>query len=496
MQYRRVRSSRCWSWLVPKALATVAHTRGSEFPFWEDRLPTDGLRNTVSPLGFRCSATTATGLNRVADARMRKNEMNSTTNNPLATEFRNQHLSVSRLRLFEQCELAFYFKYVNKGDTEPRGNAAMFGVVLHAALELTYTWIVNEMYEGLFPIDRLTGFYREAWQTSQLVGVALYQEGLQILRAYAKSHDPVDHMRILAVEKEFNEDVNGYLVNGYIDRIDRLDDDHIVVVDFKSNRNLYTRDELDTDLQMSIYGLVARRLYPWAKRISFSFHMLRHDTSQNTNRTAAEIDDAAGYIVALGKRSEERRSPEDWKPTLNANCSYCDHRRRCPLYAKILASKHEVTKVANWDDFHEVAKKREELHKLAKVLYARKGELDDLIKARLNYEGEFDAGGYHYRYESGGFTKTYDPSDVIRTFDEVGVPPEVTARRVLTVSPEALESLRIATLETLGQDRRRALLLNATIEAIAKSEPNTPRLNSRATKKPFKAANANGKEMK
>ena len=129
--------------------------------------------------------------------------------NPLAIAFKNEHLSVSRLKLFEQCELAFFFKYVSKGDVEPRGVAADFGTCLHAALETLYTWVIREEYEGLFPIDRLVASYKEAWQASELVGVALFQEGLQILRSYAKQYPTVDHMTILDVEREFNIDVGG-----------------------------------------------------------------------------------------------------------------------------------------------------------------------------------------------------------------------------------------------------------------------------------------------
>jgi putative RecB family exonuclease len=400
--------------------------------------------------------------------------------NPFAIAFKNEHLSVSRLKLFEQCELAFFFKYVAKGDTEARGVAADFGTVLHAALELLYRWIVTEEYEGLFPVERLMAYYKEAWQASQLVGVALFQEGLTILRTYAKSHPMVNHFDVIDVEREFNIDVDGFTMNGYIDRVDKVSDDHIVIVDYKSNRNLFTRSELDTDVQMSVYGLAARRLYPWAKRVTFRFDMLRHDTVQPTERTTQEIDDAAGYVAALGKRSEAPRRAEEWRPTLNANCSYCDHRRRCPLYAKILAGGHEVPKVANLADFGEVAAARETLHQLAKVLYAKKGELDDLLKARLAREGEFDAGGYHYRMISGGVTKRFEPSSVIRAFGEVGLSPETVAARVLSVDVDAVERLRVEVIE--GMDRPKALILNATLEGVAQVSPNTQRLDSRALK--------------
>lgn len=398
----------------------------------------------------------------------------------LARAFKNEHLSVSRLKLYEQCELSFYFRYVSKGDIAPRGNAADFGVVLHAALELMYTWIVANEYEGTFPTAELVEFYKQAWQASSLVGVALYQEGLQILRAYAARHRTVDHMTILGVEVEFNIDVGGFTVNGYIDRVDKLGDDHILIADYKSNRALFSKEELETDLQMSVYGLAARKLWPWAKRVSFAFDMLRHDMMQKADRTAEIIDDAAGYVISLGKRSEQPRKEDEWKPQLNGNCSYCDSRMRCPLYTKILAGGHEVTKVANTEDFGEVAATREKLAKLAKVLYARKGELDDLIKAKLAKEGEFEAGGFRYRYISGGSSKVYSPGGVMRAFAKAGVSSADVAKSVLVVDNAALTRFYDEKAKTLPEDA--AIILEATLAGIADAVPNAQRLDSREIK--------------
>lgn len=398
-----------------------------------------------------------------------------------ALAFKNEHLSVSRLKLFEQCQRAFFYRYVSKGAVEGRGNAADFGVVLHAALEIVYRWILDEMHEGLFPVDVLLEGYRAAWSVSGLTGVALYQEGLQILRVYAASHSIVDHMAILDTEREFNVDVGGFVVNGYIDLLEKAGPEHVRVVDFKSNRKLFSQDELETDLQMSVYGLAVRSLYPWAKKVTFVFEMLRHDQRQGTERTAKEIDDAAGYVVALGKRSESLGTREEaWTPTLNSNCSYCDARRRCPEYARALSGQYEVTKVQNTADFAEVAVVRETLAKLAKVMYGKKGELDDLIRAKIDHEGEFEAGGFKYRMISGGSTKTYAPSSVLQTFAGVGMSVEEVARRVLKVDPKAVEVLRLEMLDKL--DRSKGHILTATLEGLAQMDPNAPRLDSREVK--------------
>lgn len=407
------------------------------------------------------------------------------TTNILAKEFRNLHLSVSRLKLLEQCALAFFFRYVDPGPVEPRGEAAAFGTVLHAALELVYRWVVETEYEGAFPLDQLEGAYREAWAAAELTGVALYQEGLDILRTYAKSHATVSHWNILAVEHEFNIEVggslgsgSGFVVNGYIDRVDRIGADHIAIVDYKSNRMLFYEDELQSDLQMSVYGLVAREFWPWAKRVSFVFHMLRHDVHQGTTRSAQAIDDAAGYVATLGRRSED--TSQAWPATLNPNCGYCDSRRRCPTYKAALDGSHEVPKVGKLADFAEVCATREELHVLAKLAYARKAELDDLIKARLAHDGEFTVGAHHYRTINQSRLSYPNPAAVADAFAAAGVSRREVFEKVLVVDKDAVEALRVETTAALATQPAR--LLKATLEAAAERVPLSPKLDSHKVK--------------
>lgn len=400
----------------------------------------------------------------------------------LALEFKNEHLSVSRLKLFEKCPLAFSYQYIDKGEKEPFGGPAMFGVVLHAALELIYLWIRDEEYEGLFPIDQLLVFYKEVWASSRTtLGVGVYQEGLNILRTYAKTHYRVSHWDVIAVEQEFNITVDGFKMNGYIDRVDRIDDETIGIIDYKSNRMLFTKDELENDLQMSIYGLAARALYPWAKYVEFSFHMLRFDEHQNTRRSAQVIDDAAGYVGALGRLTETEK---EFPATKNPTCCYCDHRRRCKTYQEMLRTNppHEFTKLADDASYETIVYERQELAVLAKTAYAKRDALDTLIKARLDREGPHDAAGFHVRTVSGGYAVSYeDPNAVAEVFQEyAGLEPAETLRRVVRVDKDAVIELQKEVKPNL--DRLKTIELDGTLQSIAKRIVNTPRLDIREIK--------------
>jgi putative RecB family exonuclease len=395
--------------------------------------------------------------------------------------FKNEHLSVSRLKKYEECQRSFFFQYVDPDKhshpIEPRGDAASFGSALHVALEVAYKWIVYEEYSGRFPVDVLLDGYRAAWGEAKLVGVALFQEGLDLLRAYARRYPIVDSNDVLAVEREFNIDVGRFTLNGYIDVVERDGPDSIRIVDYKSNRQLFTREELDNDIQMSAYGLAARKLWPWAKRVSFAFEMLRHDVRQPTVRSATEIDDAAGYIISLGERSE---ADTGWEARLNSHCGYCDFRRRCDVYQTALVGEHEVTAIEGATALETLLANRDAAANVAKIAYARKSELDRVIKAKLDVDGEFDAGGFHVRMINASSKSYPDPSVVLRVFASAGLDTAEVAQRVFVVDKKRVEALCEETAGDVGTSR--AIRLKTELEAAIVAVPDTPRLDVRLIK--------------
>jgi RecB family exonuclease len=70
-----------------------------------------------------------------------------------------------------------------------------------------------------------------------------------------------------------------------IDRIDVIDSETVRVRDYKTNRVVFYRDEVNESLQLSLYAVAVRRMYPWVKRVELQFDMLQHDIKLKTSRT-------------------------------------------------------------------------------------------------------------------------------------------------------------------------------------------------------------------
>jgi len=376
------------------------------------------------------------------------------------TSPRNSHLSYSRLSRFETCPLSYQLHYLDKREAEP-GLPLRFGKIVHAVLERLLRELVDDERTGPLSEERAIELFRAAWTAENLVGVEPFQEGLAILRRFVIEQGVVDHRDVLAIEKEFRLPVGPFTVLGYIDRVNWVDDETVEVVDYKTNRMLFTRDEVDSSLQLSLYHVAAQRLWPWAKKVKLTFWMLRHGLKQETTRTPEQLGDALAYVETLGQQTE---SATAFPARLNANCVYCDHRQQCPAYTAALKGQRGII-CADPADLEAVAREREDVARLAKVLYARKEELESILKAQLKERDELVLAGVRYRM----FTTTsldYPLEPTLTLLAEaMARPKEELLGRLAAIDKKALDAL----LKELGKqvDKPRLSLLKAELEAHA-----------------------------
>lgn len=308
----------------------------------------------------------------------------------------NDYVSVSRLKAFEQCPQKFWFGYVAH---YPRGEneAADFGKFCHAVLEEVYKWIVATEFEGIVPEEQVTATFRRVWEAGALRGPELYAEGLRIIRAHFDRFPTASHWDILGIEFPFEIEIGGRMVKGYIDRLDKIDHETIEVIDYKSNRQMFEREELEIDIQVSTYDIAVRQLFPWVKKVKFRFDMLRHGKDQFTERTEEEREIAAGYIASTANQTEVEARP--WPAKLGFLCNYCDHRERCDDYRAALADGpgHDDRVDVSVENLILVSRERERLHNMNKVIEGRVKELDKTLKAKCGADGDLEVGEYTYR---------------------------------------------------------------------------------------------------
>jgi putative RecB family exonuclease len=382
--------------------------------------------------------------------------------------FRHEHLSYSRLATWEQCPLAFRFAYVDRLPGEP-ALPLRFGRLVHAALERLFRDVVAEERTGPLDEGRALGAYRAAWDEEGLVGAALFAEGQALVRAFVRKEGLVDHRDVLAVEQEFRLRVGRFELLGYLDRVDRVGEDVVEVLDYKTNRALFDGDELASSLQLSLYALAARALFPWAREVRLTFVMLRHGPlRQTTARTLAELDASLAYAEALGEASE--RATEH-PPRLGPHCAHCAHRRRCPAYAEALAGKRPGAMV-DPGDLEAVAREREQVARVAKLASARKAELEGILRAHVKEHGDLTLAGVRYALVPVRSLR-YPLGPTLAVLERMtGLGRDALLARVGAVDKDALDAFVVEAMST--HDRAFSYLLRAELDATAESRI-TPR---------------------
>lgn len=388
-----------------------------------------------------------------------------------AEPFKNQHLSYSRLSRFETCPKSYFLHYIEKKQAEP-GLPLRFGKLVHAVLERLVEEAIDDERTGALSEARALEIYREAWAAEGLAGVDVFEQGMRIIRGFIRDQGVLEHRNVLAVEKEFRLPVGPFNVLGFIDRVDWVDGETIEVIDYKTNHQLFTREELDSSLQMSLYHVAARRLWPWAKNVKLTFWMLRHGIRQETTRTEEQLSDALDYVEMLGRQTE---TATEFPPRLNANCSYCDHRQHCPAYADALKGKREFI-CEDLADLEAVAREREEVARLAKALYARKDELEDVLKARLKHEDELVLGGVRYRMNASTSVEYAVEPTLSLLAEATGLTRDALVAKITSIDKKALDSVLKGLSKTL--EKPRISLLKAELEAHG-SKTHSPRFSAK-----------------
>jgi len=394
--------------------------------------------------------------------------------------FKNTLISVSRIKRYEQCPLSFKLNYIDK---KPRcsNDALLFGSLLHAVLETLVKWVKEEEYSGIIPIDIIKQVYQEQWSKFDICGIETFNEGQSIILDYLSDKD-YNCYDILDIEHEFNIEIDGYIFNGKIDLCEKINDETIRIIDYKSSRQLYTISDIDSDLQLSIYNAVAKKIWPWAKNVELELHMIRHNKIQRPSRPRedGECLNAIRYMIAVAKRTEE--SNNKFPPKLNSYCSYCDQCDNCEEYQNIALGKVSVYQAKTFpmdSDLVKLSDYRENLSSIVGILYKKKKDLDDLLKAKLEYEKDIHIGDLIY-YVSIPEGTTYNSDTLLDTLEKFGVDRSIAMKDILDVSNIKLKKFIEKVREGLSvQDRAK---LMGALAVVSEKVSETPRLNVRRNK--------------
>ena len=250
-----------------------------------------------------------------------------------------QSLSASATSVFEGCEARYKAEYIDRG-SDISGNAASLGSACHETLEL---WVNTGQYLKDWPdvIVREKAL-KAVWDIvypSYFQDREFYADGWSMLRKWIQREN-WDGREVISTEEKRSFIIptsRGDLTFNYIiDRLDRLDDGTIEVVDYKSVRQPIQPERMQTMIQPRAYALAMMIQFKDEnlRGVWVTYDLLRYDTS-SVYFTREDCVDTWKYLKALAERIYESDGTQE---TLNPECRFCVRKHTCEALQSNIAA--------------------------------------------------------------------------------------------------------------------------------------------------------------
>ena len=185
---------------------------------------------------------------------------------------RHLHISNSQLKTFLTCSQKHYFQYVRGLPWDFIPDYFPFGGAIHAAAKAFYQALKDTGIR--ISQDDLIGHFIKSWDQESQKDIryqkhqnkdTLRDKGAEMLRPF---YEKVSPRRILGVEVPFSVDLiqreGGESLpcklSGIFDLIESDEEGSVIIVELKTGAKRFTDDQLDLDLQGTLYSYALNRM--------------------------------------------------------------------------------------------------------------------------------------------------------------------------------------------------------------------------------------------
>ena len=249
----------------------------------------------------------------------------------------NIKVSSTRISSFTSCKQKYWFNYYSK---MPKVSNPSFklGTAVHESLELAgQIWKEKEKFSEE-DIKKILEKYDTVSVNEGIEDYEVHAEGRELVSKRVRNF--LTGNKIIGLEIKFGfwgedsgNDITSELgvpVMGAIDKVEELSEDTIIIIDYKTSKTAPTSSQMRNDVQLSLYDMVARKMYPQYKRVILALDLLKSEMlytyRTNEQRQAFEYYLKAVYDQMLALREE------DVKASLNMFCPWCDFKDYCSTY--------------------------------------------------------------------------------------------------------------------------------------------------------------------
>jgi putative RecB family exonuclease len=245
--------------------------------------------------------------------------------------------SHSRLETYQNCPLQFKYRYIERKEKLVESVEVFLGSRVHETLEKLYRDLKFTKENSL---PELLKYYNSIWEKNWLDSIMVVKKeyttehyrnlGEKCIEDYYHRYHPFDQGKTLGLEQRIFIDLDGYRIQGLIDRVVQREDGVYEIHDYKTSGHLPDQETIDKDRQLALYQLGLENRWKDVKEVELVWHYLVFDKELRSSRSKHQLDQLREGIIELINEIEKAKREDDFPPKESSLCDWCEFGDLCP----------------------------------------------------------------------------------------------------------------------------------------------------------------------